>query len=456
MPSKEVLPDTRSYNSVLAALDHAASGPSGLKCMAQMRLLRMPPDAASYSSLMSALTRSGEWQAAIQVFAEMRVQRDAVCFSVAMGACEKASEWAKALELFQALAQQRLRHDAVTFGNAVCAMTKGGHWLGALELLQRMRSEAVKLDTVVCNSALTACANHSRWQDALHLAEAPVAEASNATIRSLEKAGEHRRAVEVLLHEFASEDAGSTRPVNVTPALREALAERLERALTPRWQRPGDYRRAEPSPQGAAEPPEPPRPVVAVEAAAGFFGPGAAPASEWCTSRAQEARGAEAFDAVLEHLRPTTEAALQEAQALAQKLQAAVPAHYEGAEVMVYGSVTGRFAARNADADFTVLLPWDETDSGALRAFQQRAATSALGEATKLRAAPQSGESPGPNRGLCSEKQGQVLLVAETRAAHEALRLLARGWHVSTVGLGGRALGSADGSQEVLFMSEQT
>ena len=27
--------------------------------------------------------------------------------------------------------------------------------------------------------------------------------------------------------------------MNVTPALREALAERLERALRPRWQRPG-------------------------------------------------------------------------------------------------------------------------------------------------------------------------------------------------------------------------
>ena len=71
------------------------------------------------------------------------------------------------------------------------------------------------------------------------------------------------------------------------------------------------------------------------EAAAGFFGPGPAPASEWCTSRAQEARGCrgagffgrlrvfsqsgalgclQAFDAVLEHLRPTTEAALQEVQ----------------------------------------------------------------------------------------------------------------------------------------------
>ncbi|CAE7809967.1 URT1 [Symbiodinium sp. CCMP2456] len=399
MPSKEVLPDTRSYNSVLAALDHAAEAGQAVQCMAQMRLLRVPPDAASYSSLMSALTRSGEWRAAIQVFAEMRVQRDAVCFSVAMGACEKASEWAKALELFQALAQQRLRHDAVTFGNAVCAMTKGGHWLGVLELLQCMQSEAVKLDTVVCNSALTACANHSRWQDALHLVSimtqlklAKTTATCNATIRSLEKAGEHRRAVEVLLHEFASEDPldqgfarpsmfRSTRPVKVTAALKEALAERLERAL-----RPGDYRAES---RRAAEPPEPPRPVVAVEAAA--FGPGPAPASEWCTIRAQEA-----FDAVLKHLRPTTEAALQEAQALAQKLEATVPAHYVDVKVMVYGSVTGRFAAQDADADFTVLLPWDEADSGALRAFQQR-------------------------------------VLVELRR-----ELLARGWHVSTVGLGGR------------------
>jgi len=63
---------------------------------------------------------------------------------------------------------------------------------------------------------------------------------------------------------------------------------------------------------------------------------------------------------------------------------------------MVYGSVTGHFAAQDADADFTVLLPWDGTDSGALRAFQQR-------------------------------------VLVELRR-----ELLARGWHVSTVGLGGR------------------
>lgn len=114
--------------------------------------------------------------------------------------------------------------------------------------------------------------------------------------------------------------------------------------------------------------------------AAAPFGPGPAPAGEWRTVRAEEA-----FGAVLEDLRPTTEAALQEAQALAQKLQ-----------VMVYGSVTGRFTAQDADADFTLLLPWDERDSGALRAFQQR-------------------------------------VLVELRR-----ELLARGWHVSTVGLGGR------------------
>lgn len=65
-------------------------------------------------------------------------------------------------------------------------------------------------------------------------------------------------------------------------------------------------------------------------------------------------------------------------------------------KVMVYGSVTGRFTAQDADADFTLLLPWDERDSGALRAFQQR-------------------------------------VLVELRR-----ELLARGWHVSTVGLGGR------------------
>ena len=107
------------------------------------------------------------------------------------------------------------------------------------------------------------------------------------------------------------------------------------------------------------------------EAAAGFFGPGPAPASEWCTSRAQEARGAEerlfldasacfrivqrsgvcrrstlcwstsALPRKLHFKRCKCSGIrsvmrlflqLREAQALAQKLQAAVPAHYVGAE----------------------------------------------------------------------------------------------------------------------------
>ncbi|CAK9075072.1 unnamed protein product [Durusdinium trenchii] len=355
-----------------------------------MRSAHVAPDESSYSSLMSAVSRSGDWKVVLDLLWEMpraKVTTDSVCFSVAMGACEKASEWLVALELFEMMHARRLHQDVFAFGNAICAMSKGSHWPGALKLLGRMQKEGISLDTVVCNSCLTACAASAQWEAALDLLRLMTAKkvakttaTCNAVVRSLEASGEHKKAVAVLLHEFVDEEPSdeieqpsmfrSARPKHISQDFRRSVAERLERGL--------DF---------AGGISRQPRPVVAMaqekEERPSAIGPA------WC----QEAT--EAFnELVLSKIRPEPNLVDHLAHFVAQ-LENTLSSlgRYGPVRLVPYGSIISRFAAKDADADFSLLF---EAEDASTRQFQQ-----------------------------------QVLI--EWRR-----ELLSQGFHVKAIGLGGR------------------
>eukprot|EP00435_Cladocopium_sp_Y103_P070691 s75_g35.t2 len=376
MKQQEVTPDVISYNALLSSCDRAAETRQALLCMARMRSVGITPDQTSYSTLMSAVSRSGEWQVVLHLLSEMQqltVQTDPVCYSVAMGACEKASQWQVALDLFDAMPQRRLRRDVVSVGNAICAMTKGGSWQGALKLLETMQREAVELDTVVCNSCLNACANAARWQEALDLLKLMTEKklpkttpTCNSVVRALESGGEHRRAVAVLLHDFVDEEVPdecvrpsmfrTARPSQITAQLRRSIAERLERHLDFAFQTESECSNA----SLPVVEPTLPRPVVAVPAEEVRSQIG--PCPFWCTEEASQA-----LETLLAPLRATES---NQEVPIADELKAALPAAYSDAQVIPYGSIISRFAARDADADFS-LLPNDPQQFQA-RFLQQR------------------------------------------------------------------------------------
>ncbi|CAJ1353018.1 unnamed protein product, partial [Effrenium voratum] len=152
---------------------------------------------------------------------------------------------------------------------------------------------------------------------------------------------EHRRAVAVLLRDFIEEEPAAdcyssgrhsmfrtARPSAVTLQLREAIADRLERALM-----------AGASAHGAER--QHPRPVVAV--AGQGLKPSLRPSPSWCSDAAGKA-----LASVLAAANPDP-TPLKE---LAARLEAALPFP---AKVVPYGSIISRFADRDADADLSVL-----------------------------------------------------------------------------------------------------
>lgn len=151
----------------------------------------------------------------------------------------------------------------------------------------------------------------------------------------------------------------TARPSQITSQLRRSIAERLERHLDFAFQSDSGSI-ASPRPRGP-EQTLPPRPVVAV-AAKEVGSTQIAPCPFWCTEEASQA-----LEALLAPLRPSE---WNREVPFAAELKAALPAAYSDAQVVPYGSIISRFAARDADADFS-LLPSDPRQ-GQGRHVQQR------------------------------------------------------------------------------------
>lgn len=404
MQGGRTTPDSVSYNATIAACNRAALAEHAIRGMTSMRGARVLPDAVTYGTVASAVGKLGDWLRVLRLFASMEAERlsqDSVCYSVAIGACEKASSWDAALRLFREMRTRQIPRDVVVFGNALSAHARASRWPEALALAQAMRSEAVQPDTVACNTLLGACARGSRWQEALavvhnmgalHIRKTAVT--CNALIRTLELSRQHRKAIAALIAYFPTEqaDGGPTagapasifrnaRPDAVTPHMREAIAERLERALC--YELEGRSADARPCP----------RPTVAAPASGGGAAePG--PAALW-----QGAAAGEKVRAVLAALEPDRGSECRLLGELAAELRSALPQEWVGAEVVPYGSSTGGFAVSGADIDVSIGVPVQ-------------------------------GSCPAQGEGLRSFQQGALLRLRRS--------LLELGWDVSAYGLGGR------------------
>eukprot|EP00434_Breviolum_minutum_P016979 symbB.v1.2.014979.t1/scaffold1107.1/size155946/13 len=207
----------------------------------------------------------------------------------------------------------------------------------------------------------------------------------NAVVRALEGGGEHRRAVAVLLHDFVDEEVEdqcvrpsmfrTARPTQITAQLRASIAERLERALD--FGKSFEFQNSESSDLSDRNEP---RPLVAI-AAENIQVPAHSPGGA-CPFALRD---------LLESLAPLAPDGTDvDYQELLSELEASLPASLQGAkvpflalstemswlaidgQVIPYGSIISRFAAVDADADFSVLkdLP---VGAGQVRHFQQRA-----------------------------------------------------------------------------------
>jgi len=410
MRNSRVTPDVISYNSTLSACERATVTEAAMQWMFYMPTASIEADVNTFTTLMGACAKSVEWSAALKMFmamSERRLQQDAICYTVAMGACVRASKWEAALLLFCCMRQHRIARNAVAYGNAICAFREASHWVQALEVMADLERNSVEPDTVIFNNALGACSRNSRWLEALclvrrmsHLRLQKSATTCNTLVRSLELARQYGPAMTALVEHFpvvvSEADTATTsskislfrsaRPEAVTANMREAIADRLDRALSHHTNAGEPHRFMQI------------RPTVAVAATpVNILAPAPVP-------KATDAELENMMSVVLQDLSPRFE----EVAPLLAQIRSALPPDWAAAQVLVYGSGIGGFALNQADVDVTVIPP---RQTGRLQSMQ--------GDLGCVR-----GDGP---------RHFQQMALIQLRSA-----LSKRGWTVDPVGLGGR------------------
>ncbi|CAJ1340837.1 unnamed protein product [Effrenium voratum] len=170
-PSRQILPDTCSFNTVMGTL---AKQPP--RCDLVLSILeecgRGPGlDTQSFNIAVAACGRANRWQKAIdflEVMRSARSQPDLYSYTSAISACKEAAAW-KAAELLEEMKGAKLQPGIVTYGAVISARASDGDWKAALALLNEAKDSSLEVTTIACNSVIDACEKGAQWSLALCL-----------------------------------------------------------------------------------------------------------------------------------------------------------------------------------------------------------------------------------------------------------------------------------------------
>ncbi|KAK9811755.1 hypothetical protein WJX72_009549 [[Myrmecia] bisecta] len=179
-----VMPNTITYNSVLAALNTGA--------------MLAPP-----AELLIIATR------ALGVFDQLAgmpgVLADLTTFNTLIAVLARTGQWQKALAIYDLMTSQGFMHDAGTASALILAYCQGRHLQAALRVWAWLRSSGLEADLPACNALLEASAESGAWEQALQIFEAmhtsktpPDARSFNILLTALREAGQVERALQLV------------------------------------------------------------------------------------------------------------------------------------------------------------------------------------------------------------------------------------------------------------------
>eukprot|EP00439_Symbiodinium_sp_Y106_P024271 s1265_g2.t4 len=242
------------FTKCLSAVARASRWRKALASLQSAGTQLLQVDAFACSAAITACDRKGIWVGALQLFwriGTLSIEADTPCFSAALGAVARSNLWEQSSLIEE---ERRHRHletaSATSAANLIFSFRFGGRWKNALELLADLPSRRVEADVflgnaalatcedaedsalllvsqlpalqiqpdiVSFNSAVGCCARSSSWQLGEQLLATARSSASqlldevsfNSLADAFDKAGEWRRASEVLQRMQSHQPAGA-------------------------------------------------------------------------------------------------------------------------------------------------------------------------------------------------------------------------------------------------------
>eukprot|EP00435_Cladocopium_sp_Y103_P052270 s1114_g16.t1 len=169
LPSRQIDPDTCSFNTVMGTLAKQPKYCNIVLSMLEECGKGPGQDAQSFNIAIAACSRANQWEKAIdllEVMQSTRHQPDAYSYTSAISSCRAASQ---AAELLRTMKRSRLQASIVTYGAVISAGASDGDWKGALALLDEARSQQLEITTIAFNAIIDSCEKGAQWDLALHL-----------------------------------------------------------------------------------------------------------------------------------------------------------------------------------------------------------------------------------------------------------------------------------------------
>lgn len=159
--------DVRAYNTALSVCKASRKGwLAAAQFLEGLNKKELRPTVVSYGACRRTCERSTQWQRVFCLLQETglhQIEISNVLVSTAINSCE-AWQWKEVLQL---LGKPKVEPDLISYSAAISACGKAKQWMLALCLLRESQNLALEVNIVTYNAAITAC--DDSWQRALQL-----------------------------------------------------------------------------------------------------------------------------------------------------------------------------------------------------------------------------------------------------------------------------------------------
>lgn len=138
-----------------------------LDLLLEMRKDGVMPDVKTYNTVLAAYQRSGAWKSALDVLGEMKQGRTTRPLTPGESTGEASADPAAAPLVW--IGEPVPSPDLVSFNTAMGACGKGGQWAEALRMLEEIEIYSFTPNLVSYNTAAVACARSKKWDLALQV-----------------------------------------------------------------------------------------------------------------------------------------------------------------------------------------------------------------------------------------------------------------------------------------------
>jgi len=172
--SKKMLPEARTYNSIISACSKSCKGELALQIYEKMIHDGVMPTSTTYTSAISACGRAGLVDKATGLYKSMAstgCRPNVITFSSLITVCERSARDDLAVKLFNDMLSMGVAPNVVTYNGLLGTHAKCCNWRHALAVFDEMISKGCTPDGTTYSALISVLSRCKKWKESLEFVE---------------------------------------------------------------------------------------------------------------------------------------------------------------------------------------------------------------------------------------------------------------------------------------------